>query len=335
MAVLLDLAQEGSRGQIGNREVPADRLFPPVERELPQRDVLFGPASGNRGADVQTAESIDSLSEELVDLVLTPEVSPDDRRTAELLAQRLRSLASLVVVEDNAGALRRELSRTSRADAARGAGDKDALALKPRIHQRERLRRFLLNGECALIRSVHVVESDAQLVARCRAGDDDAWRELVDRFSRYVYAISVQAFRLSEQDAEDVFQEVFARAYERLDRLRDDAAIRPWLAQLTRRLCLDTLRAGSREQPSDPPELSSGDDTIARLDEALMVHEALATLPDNCRDILDRFFARDESYKHIADALDLPAGTIASRISRCLVKLRGELEGRNPASTES
>jgi DNA-directed RNA polymerase specialized sigma24 family protein len=77
------------------------------------------------------------------------------------------------------------------------------------------------------------------------------------------------------------------------------------------------------------------DDTIARLDEALFVHDALATLPDNCQEILDRFFARDESYQLIGDALDIPAGTIASRISRCLVKLRTEMEGRNPASAES
>ena len=179
------------------------------------------------------------------------------------------------------------------------------------------------------------MESDAQLVARCRAGDDDAWRELVERFSRYVYAISVQAFRLPPADAEDVFQEVFARAYVNLHKLRDDSAIRPWLAQLTRRLCLDTLRSGSREQPAELPETAEAEDTIAQLDEALMVHEALALLPDNCRDILDRFFARDESYRLIGEALDLPPGTIASRISRCLVKLRSELEGRNPVSAES
>ena len=74
--------------------------------------------------------------------------------------------------------------------------------------------------------------SDSQLVARCRSGDQQAWAELVDRFSRYVYAISVQGFRLSEADAEDVFQEVFARAYEHLDKLRDDAAVRPWLDQV-------------------------------------------------------------------------------------------------------
>ena len=133
--------------------------------------------------------------------------------------------------------------------------------------------------------------TDAELVARCRAGDDDCWRELVDRYSRYVYAISVQAFRLPEPDADDVFQEVFARAYEHLGKLRDDSAVRPWLAQLTRRLCIDTLRSGSREQPSgEEVEPEGVDDTIAQLDEALSVHEAMRTLPEHCAEILDRFF---------------------------------------------
>ena len=178
--------------------------------------------------------------------------------------------------------------------------------------------------------------SDAQLVARCRAGDDDAWRELVSRFSRYVYGIAVQAFRLSEHDAEDVFQDVFARAYEHLGKLRDDDAIRPWLAQLTRRLCIDRLRGTSREEPTgDEHEPADPEDAIARLDESLAVHEALALLPEHCREILDRFFARDESYRTIGDALGLPAGTIASRISRCLAKLREHFEGRNFPSAAS
>jgi RNA polymerase sigma factor (sigma-70 family) len=183
--------------------------------------------------------------------------------------------------------------------------------------------------------SMRVELTDAQLVARCRTGDHEAWRELVDRFSRYVYAISVQAFKLSEHDAEDVFQEVFARAYEHLHKLRDDEAIRPWLAQLTRRLCIDRLRAGSTEPFDDEVEVPDAADTISRLDDSMAVHEALAALPDNCKEILDRFFARDESYRTIGDALDLPSGTIASRISRCLTKLRTEMEGRNlgaPAS---
>jgi RNA polymerase sigma factor (sigma-70 family) len=182
---------------------------------------------------------------------------------------------------------------------------------------------------------MYVDLTDGQLVARCRTGDPEAWNELVERFSRYVYAISVQAFKLSEHDAEDVFQEVFARAYEHLPKLRDDDAIRPWLAQLTRRLCIDRLRAGAHEQPEELVEQMEVDETIAKLDEALAVHEALAILPDGCQDILDRFFARDESYRMISEALELPAGTIASRISRCLAKLRVEIEGRTSPSSAS
>jgi RNA polymerase sigma factor (sigma-70 family) len=178
--------------------------------------------------------------------------------------------------------------------------------------------------------------SDQELVARCRAGDQEAWNELVERFSRYVYAISVQAFRLPESDAEDVFQEVFARAYQHLDKLRDDAAVRPWLAQLTRRLCIDKIRATAREHPVSEDELTGGsEETLALLDEALTIHDALAQTPEHCREILDRFFTRDESYKTIGEALDLPPGTIASRISRCLGRLRELLEGRSGAEPPS
>jgi RNA polymerase sigma factor (sigma-70 family) len=174
--------------------------------------------------------------------------------------------------------------------------------------------------------------TDARLVARCRDGDEEAWRTLVERFSRYVYAIATQAFRLPEHDAEDIFQEVFARIFERLDTLREDEAVRPWIAQLTRRLCIDRLRSGGREIASDTEALpeTATDDVLARIEEAFDVHEALAGLPEHCREILDRFFARDESYRAIGEALELPAGTIASRISRCLEKLREVfVTGRN------
>jgi RNA polymerase sigma factor (sigma-70 family) len=180
-------------------------------------------------------------------------------------------------------------------------------------------------------------EPDADLVARCRGGDEDAWRELVERFSRYVYGIAVQGFRLPQHVAEDVFQEVFTRTYEHLGELRADDAFRPWLAQLTRRLCIDALRAGAREQASDDllGDPADTEDRLATLDEALTVHQAMAALPEHCREVLDRFFARDESYRTIGSALDLPAGTIASRISRCLSKLRETLEGRNPVPVRS
>jgi len=178
--------------------------------------------------------------------------------------------------------------------------------------------------------------TEAALVARCRRGDQSAWNELVESFSRYVYAIAAQAFRLPEHDAEDVFQEVFTRVYQHLDSLRDDEAIRPWIGQLTRRVCINRLRSSAREQPAETDtELADEEDVIGRLDEAFSVHEAMGTLPEHCREILDRFFARDESYRQIGDALDLPAGTIASRISRCLTKLRDQFEGRNPVGAAS
>jgi RNA polymerase sigma factor (sigma-70 family) len=168
--------------------------------------------------------------------------------------------------------------------------------------------------------------SDAEIVSRCREGDDRAWRELVERYSRYVYAIASGAYRLGGADAEDVFQEVFARAYERLDSLRDDAAIRPWLGQLTRNLAVDRLRFAGREQPSDAQaEHPDPRDAIAEIDEAFTVREALVKLPQRCQELLDGFFARDQSYRTLASSLDLPQGTIASRISRCLAKLAEEL----------
>jgi RNA polymerase sigma-70 factor (ECF subfamily) len=166
--------------------------------------------------------------------------------------------------------------------------------------------------------------SDVELVGRCRTGETQAWSELVERYSRYVYAIALQGFGLKGPDAEDAFQDVFLRVYDRLESLRDPSAFRPWIAQLTRRVCLDRLAAASREEPADvePPEVEA---TVDELDQAFVVREALDALQPECREVLDRFFCRDESYRMIGEALDLPKGTIASRISRCLAKLRDEL----------
>jgi RNA polymerase sigma factor (sigma-70 family) len=164
--------------------------------------------------------------------------------------------------------------------------------------------------------------TDAELVARCRTGDDTAWKLLVERFARYVHAILARAYRLDPHVAEDTFQDVFARVYEQLPKLRDDA-----------------LRARARERPDDGELIEyldiAADDAIVELEQALTVRAALAALPAHCTDVLDRFFARDESYATIGAALGIPAGTIASRISRCLALLRNDLEGRSAASAPS
>jgi RNA polymerase sigma factor (sigma-70 family) len=177
--------------------------------------------------------------------------------------------------------------------------------------------------------------SDAELVARCREGDQAAWEALVDRYARYVHAIVARVYRLEPRDAEDVFQEVFVRVFERLDTLRDGSALRPWIAQTARNCAVDALRRSGREVAMD--DLPEGaDEGLARLDEALEVRSALDRLSPDCHEILDRFFCRDESYRTIGAELGLPAGTIASRIARCLSRLRDELmPGRNEPITPS
>lgn len=172
---------------------------------------------------------------------------------------------------------------------------------------------------------VDATVTDAELVAACRAGDAAAWKVLVERFSRYVKAIATRAYRLPEHDAEEVFQTVFMRVFERLDTLRSDDAVRPWIGQLTRNCCLDLIRASGRVTPVEEMDETAADEVIDELDEAMAVRDSMSRLTPECREILDRFFAQDESYRTIGEALGLPPGTIASRISRCLGKLRNEL----------
>jgi RNA polymerase sigma-70 factor, ECF subfamily len=173
------------------------------------------------------------------------------------------------------------------------------------------------------------------MVDRCRRGDRDAWRDLVSEYSRYVYAIILRGYRLPESDAEDVFQDVFARVFERLETLRDDDALRGWIAQVTRNLCSDHLRRAHQHEEFSDATVTELDERLTDLDQALAVRQALGRLQAGCADILDRFFCQDQSYRTISAALGLPAGTIASRISRCLERLRQEMVGRDPAAGAS
>lgn len=169
---------------------------------------------------------------------------------------------------------------------------------------------------------------DSELVVRCRGGDQDAWRMLVERHAGLVNGVLRGVFRLSGHDAEDVFQEVFTRVYLRLGTLRDAHAVGSWIGQIARNAALDRLRSGASELHGDGAvDERSFDEPFAALDDALTVRTALARLPDHQQEILDRFFSCDESYQTISAALELPAGTIASRISRALAALRHELEG--------
>jgi RNA polymerase sigma-70 factor (ECF subfamily) len=165
------------------------------------------------------------------------------------------------------------------------------------------------------------------LVARCRSGDDGAWRTLIERHASLVHGILRGAFRLEAHDAEDAFQEVFTRLYVRLGSVRDGQAVRGWIAQVTRNVALDWLRRSGREVVSGAAvDEQAFEEPLRAVDEALSVRAALEHLPGPQQEILDRFFARDESYQTIGAALGIPPGTIASRISRALAALREEFD---------
>jgi RNA polymerase sigma factor (sigma-70 family) len=166
---------------------------------------------------------------------------------------------------------------------------------------------------------------DSDLVALCRSGDDDAWGEFVERFTGFVHAVAIGRCRLRRDDAEDVAQEVFARAYERLETLRSDTAIRAWISQVTYCVSVDVLRRSSRERAADEPlDNEVPDEALGEPEETVWLQQMLDDLPAPCREILGRFFLLDQSYSTIGADLGLPPGTVASRISRGLARLRAE-----------
>lgn len=160
------------------------------------------------------------------------------------------------------------------------------------------------------------------VLGRCRSGDRAAWATVVEDHAGLVNGILRGAFRLASHDAEDAFQEVFTRLYLHLGELREDGALPGWIAQVTRNVAVDVIRRSRREVAGESELDEPSDDSYERLLEAMTVRQALGRLPEQQREMLDRFFVRDQSYHTIASELALPAGTIASRISRALAMLR-------------
>jgi RNA polymerase sigma factor (sigma-70 family) len=168
------------------------------------------------------------------------------------------------------------------------------------------------------------------LVDRCRAGDREAWAAVVQNHAGLVNGILRGAYRLASHDAEDAFQEVFTRLYLNLGELREDQALPGWIAQVTRNVAVDVIRLQRREQPGDDQlDEAAHDAPLEQLLEAMSVRQALGRLPELQREMLDRFFVQDQSYRMMAEELSIPAGTIASRISRALAMLREELMEEN------
>jgi RNA polymerase sigma factor (sigma-70 family) len=153
--------------------------------------------------------------------------------------------------------------------------------------------------------------SDAELVELASAGDTAAWGALVDRYSPYVHAIAVRAFGLRDREADDVFQEAFRRLYAGL-RSHRGGELRETVGRMARGLCLARTRV--EIQPATAVAL-------LEIEAAMDVHDALGSLEQPGRDLLYRFFVRNEPYRTIAEALDLPVRKLPKLIAQALDEL--------------
>jgi len=175
---------------------------------------------------------------------------------------------------------------------------------------------------------------DQRLAALAARGDQDAFAQLVERYAGMVYSLALQRVG-AHHDAEDIAQTVFFKAWKALPGYRGEAALSTWLYRLTANASTDFLRqAGRRESPLslDDPDLPQTPDpapTPAEAAQATERHQALAealdALPEAARSILLLRELRGLSYEEIAAVLDLPIGTVRSRLARARRALANSL----------
>ena len=175
----------------------------------------------------------------------------------------------------------------------------------------------------------------ADLVARARGGNQQAWDALVERYASLIWAIC-RRHRLADADAADVSQSVWLHLVDHLDRIRDPAALPGWLATTTRRECSRILRAGPASSGSGygPDAETIADEQARSSEEELLTAERQAALYEAFTDLspgerrLIALLSEDPppSYAKISAELGIPVGSIGPSRRRCVDKLR-----RHPA----
>jgi RNA polymerase sigma-70 factor (ECF subfamily) len=170
---------------------------------------------------------------------------------------------------------------------------------------------------------------DQPLVSRCLDGDEAAWEELVRQHTRQVYGLCFR-FTNSTQQAQDLTQEVFLRVFKTIKTFRStEGSFHTWLARVTRNLLIDHYRRTRQERVTDsieeqlPMLEEAGGAAPVRPDQALAGREAAtilqATLQKLSPDLREAVILRDlqeMEYREIAEVLDIPEGTVKSRINR-------------------
>ena len=178
-------------------------------------------------------------------------------------------------------------------------------------------------------------EQEAAVIQAVLAGDVNAYEALVKEYEKNVYNLALRMTGNSE-DAADMAQEAFIKAYNSLTAFRGDSKFSVWLYRIVSNVCLDFLRSRSRKQTvslstenddGEEVELDIADETHSPeqlLDRSLTrdaVRRGLAALPPDHREILLLREIQGLSYEEIADVLGLEAGTVKSRIFRARKKL--------------
>jgi len=179
--------------------------------------------------------------------------------------------------------------------------------------------------------------TDEELVARSIGGDSESFNELVLRWERPIYALAYRTIG-REEDARDVCQETFLRAFRALPGFRGQAKFSSWLYRIALNLCRDWIRRERRAPIVQPPEdvdvmelaaasepSESIEDLVARKDLSRAVERAMALLPDEQRTAIVLKEYHGLTFQEIAELLGCPLSTVKTRLYQGLTVLRREL----------
>jgi RNA polymerase sigma-70 factor (ECF subfamily) len=182
--------------------------------------------------------------------------------------------------------------------------------------------------------SPNAAATDAELVAAAQRGDRDAFGDLVLRYQDRLFNTLLRIAG-SHDDAADAVQDSFVQAYTKLDSFRGDAQFFTWLYRIAMNVALSrrrrrrpvaSLEAAKTAAGEEPMDAAVGPDHQMLTDErSAQLHSALADLGDQHRKILVLRELEGCSYEVIADILELPVGTVRSRLFRARLQLRDKL----------
>jgi RNA polymerase sigma-70 factor, ECF subfamily len=186
--------------------------------------------------------------------------------------------------------------------------------------------------------AARVTCTDEELVARSIGGDHDSFNELILRWERPIYALAYRTIG-REEDARDVCQETFLRAFRALPGFRGQAKFSSWLYRIALNLCRDWVRRERRAPTVQPPEdvdlldlaaanepSESIEDLVARKDLTRAVERAMALLPEEQRTAIVLKEYHGLTFQEIADLVGCPLSTVKTRLYQGLTVLRRELK---------